>query len=161
MPHMQPKSYVLQAEPVVVRVTPYGFLRYAKEFLQAAQAIPRQDGFSPVPYYLFCRSLELGLKAFVLAKGDTVEAVKKKLGHDLIKTLTRANALGLAAIVPVSPDELSEVAKANAYYVGKGFEYFQLIPAVTGYPDLASLSVLEGLADRLITAAEPVCLSCS
>jgi hypothetical protein len=131
------------------------------QFLQAAQAIPGQEVFSPVPYYLICRSLELGLKAFILAKGDTLDAVKNNLRHDLIGALSRANALGLATIAPVSLDEQTELTKANAYYKGKGFEYFQVWPATTGYPDLPNLSALENVANRLVTTVRPVCIDCA
>jgi hypothetical protein len=158
---MEHQTFVLHAEPGVVRVSPYGFIHSAEAFLQAAQAIPRQDGFSPLVYYLICRSLELALKAFALAKGDTVASVKENLGHDLIKALERANALCLAATSPILPVERSELVKANAYYAGKGFEYFQVLKAVTGYPDLPSLIVLESVAARLITAAKPVCVGCA
>lgn len=158
---MEPNDYVLESRAAVINVSPYGYIRYAKEFLQAAQTIPRQEGFSPVPYYLLCRTLELGLKAFILAKGGNVEGVKNELWHDLVKALAKAKTLGLHAIVSISPDEECELSKANDYYKGKGFEYFQIGPAVTGYPQLPNLSALENVASRLVAAASPVCIECT
>ena len=51
---MKPEPIVITPEPVVVRLGPLGFLRYAGEFLNAAHSVPRLPTFSPVPYYLYC-----------------------------------------------------------------------------------------------------------
>ena len=154
-------NHELFAEPAVIRVTPYGFAKYAKDFLDAPRTGPGSTGFSPVPYYLVCRSLELGLKAFILAKGAGLDELRKKLGHDLTKTLARADAVGLAEIVTMSSDDRSELARANEYYKGKGFEYFEVYRAGGGYPLLPDLLVLEKMAARLVTAVTPVCLECA
>jgi len=60
----------------MLHINPLGFHRYASEFLRAAQDFRMNDGFSPVPYYLVCRSIELALKAFLLAKGIPEGEVK-------------------------------------------------------------------------------------
>jgi hypothetical protein len=154
-------NYVLKAEPARIHLTPFGFLRYARHFLTAAQALPADPKFSPVPYYLLCHSIELALKAFVMASGKPLDFVKNQLGHDLQKALKAANDLGLAAVAAVPPDEEAEIDKAHEYYnvKAKGFEYFNIEPAVTGYPDLPSLPVLEMVAERLVRKLEPVCLA--
>ena len=161
---MQPKHYSLDAKPGVVKVSRTGSSTTRRSFSKPLfQTVPRQDRFSPVPYYLICRSLELGLKAFVLAKGDSVACVRSKLKHDLLKGLARAKDLGLVKIISISSDEESELGKANTYYdvPRKGFEYFEVGPAVTGYPGLPNLSTLENLAGRLVTAVSPVCIECA
>jgi hypothetical protein len=63
-------NVVIKVPPMVLHISPLGFHRYASEFLRAAQGFKINDGFSPVPYYLICRSTELSLKAFLLAKGE-------------------------------------------------------------------------------------------
>jgi hypothetical protein len=84
-------NYVLKAEPGLLHISPLGFHRYASEFLRAAQGFKINDGFSPVPYYLICRSMELALKAFLLAKGLPKKKLKERnLGHDLEKVLNKA-----------------------------------------------------------------------
>jgi hypothetical protein len=162
---MHPEAVVVTVPVLEVSISPLGFHRYASEFLRTARAFPdnsgfHKSGFTPVPYYLVCRALELVLKAFALAKGDTVDAVKNKVGHDLTKALKRAKELGLDSLVSLSTEEELELTKANDYYCKKGFEYFQLLPALKGYADLPSLRVLEELATRLVTGTERECLTC-
>lgn len=157
---MAPKAYVLNARPIVLKISPFGLLLYAKEFLGAARALSHRDGFSPVPYYLLCHSIETGMKAFILAKGGSHRNNKRKLGHDLATVLASADGLGFAAIVPISPDERRELSEANAYYDNKGFEYFELGLMVTGSRPLPPLASLDRLADRIVVAVEPVAWDC-
>jgi len=91
--------------------------------------------FSPVPYYCFSRSIELSLKAFLLAKNESLDSLKRPIGHDLEKALEKAVSLGLPDIVVISSHHKAELKKANCYYsekAGKGFEYFQVGKAVRG-----------------------------
>ncbi len=69
-------SVAIQLEPVTVRLAPSGYHHYAAEFLDAARHVPRRPGIAPVPYYLYCHSVELALKALLLAKGASVRDVK-------------------------------------------------------------------------------------
>lgn len=152
-------NYVLKAEPGVLHISPLGFHRYASEFLRAAQGFKINDGFSPVPYYLICRSMELALKAFLLAKGLPKKKLKERnLGHDLEKVLNKAISMGLNKVVSISPQHKMELRKANNYYASKGFEYFEVIRAVTGYQNLPDLTALSDFALLLLTKLEPPCL---
>ena len=81
------KGHVIQVNPVHIFITPLGFHTYATDFLTAARDLKPSGHFPPVPYYLCCRAIELSLKSFLLGKGVTKKMLKKKLGHDLVKTL--------------------------------------------------------------------------
>jgi len=152
-------NYVLKAEPGVLHISPLGFHRYASEFFRAAQDFKINDGFSPVPYYLICRSVELALKAFLLAQGVPKRTLKERtLGHDLEKVLKKAVSLGLDQVVSITPQHKEELGKANNYYASKGFEYFEVTRAATGYPNLPDLRVLSDFASLLITKLKPLCL---
>ena len=97
-------NYVIKAEPGMLHINPLGFHRYASEFLRAAQDFRMNDGFSPVPYYLVCRSIELALKAFLLAKGIPEGELKgKSLGHNLEEVLKKAMSLGFNKIFLITP----------------------------------------------------------
>ncbi len=148
---------------VTAHISPIGFHRYASEFATwARQAHAGMgDKFSPVPYYLYCRSLEMVVKAFLLAKGVTQKELMKKgvLGHDLCKILLRAKELDLEQVVPFKPRWEAEVEKANGYYVDKGFEYFKVVTAVRGYPNLPELDILNELVSTLLIRLEHVCLN--
>ena len=76
---------VMPGPAATFRMDPVGFAIYADQFLKAAQSIPEVDTkFTPVPYYLYCRALELILKAFLQLQGHKLsELRKKKYGHNL------------------------------------------------------------------------------
>jgi len=153
-------NYVIKTKPVLLYISPLGFHRYESEFFRAAQDFKSNDRFSPVPYYLICRSVELALKAFLLAKGVPEEKLRRKtLGHDLEKVLEKAVSLGLDPIVSITPQHKEELVKANKYYASKGFEYFQVTrEALIGYPNLPDCRVLSDFASLLITKLKLVCL---
>ena len=152
-------NVVIKAEPIVLNISPLGFHRYSNEFLKAAQDFKGEDRFSPVPYYLYCRSIELCLKSFLLAKGVSKVTLKKKLGHNLEKNINKAESLGLSDVVVIATQHRKELKKANEYYVSKGFEYFEVLKAVTGYRNLPDLSLLSDLASLLVSKLESVCMS--
>jgi hypothetical protein len=145
-----------------VNISPIGFHHYASEF--AASARQAQAGlggaFSPVPYYLYCRSLELVLKAFLLAKGVPKDDLKlRSLNHDLSRILLRARGLGLDTTISFAAHWEDEIRKANNYYASKGFEYFDVIAAARGYPQLPALDALNEIVTALLERLEPICLA--
>jgi hypothetical protein len=104
--------------------------------------------------------LELVLKGFLLVYGIPMEDLKKRgLGHDLERILRKANAPGLARVVSFSALWEDEIRKANGYYGNKGFEYFHVVAAVRGYPDLPVLDVLNEIAIALLKGLEEICLA--
>ena len=159
---MNPRNTVITPATAIVNISPIGFHHYASEF--AAFARQAQAGlggtFSPVPYYLYCRSLELVLKAFLLAKGVAKNDLKgRNLHHDLQKNLLKARALGLEQTDPFAAHWEDEIRKANVYYARKGFEYFDVIAAARGYPQLPALDALNEIVTALLERLEPICLA--
>ena len=153
-----PRNIVIKAEPAVVNITPYGFWHYGKEFLAVVQDTSPPPPYSPVPYYLTGRSIELALKAFLLMKGFSKKDVKNNFGHDLEKLLERAESEGLGGVVTLTPEHKTAIIVANDYYCSKGFEYFEVLKGVKGYPGLPDLKVLHGAASVLVDALEKPCL---
>ena len=159
---MSPQDIVISVGAATANISPIGFHGYASEFATyARQAREGSAGrFSPVSYYLYCHSLELVLKAFLLAKGVQKENLKKRsLGHDLCKILTKAKALGLEQEVPLAAGWEVEIQKANSYYADKRFEYFHVIAAFVGYPDLPAFNVLNEIVTTLLEKLEQTCLA--
>jgi hypothetical protein len=158
---MKPKTYTIKAKPVFINISPFGFFHYGKEFLDVTKGVEQSTGYSPVPYFLYCRSIELFLKAFLLVKGVTKKDLKsmKNYGHDLEKILKKAQELGLSQFVEITPEQEKEISKANEYYASKGFEYFEVIKAVKAYPELPDLSLLEKVAFELVNNLKIVCLN--
>ena len=160
---MKPKNLGIKADSIPIHLSPYGLFYYGKEFFNAAKGVVQSTKYSPVPYYLYCHSIELVLKAFLLVK----KVPKKDLpnrnlyGHDLETILKRAKELDLSEFVKITPEQEKEISKANEYYniPHKGFEYFEVVEAVTGYPGLPDLSLLEKVSSELATNLETVCLN--
>jgi hypothetical protein len=156
---MKPTDQHIHLPTITTRLGPAGMHRYARLFLEAAQASPRPGGqFSPVPYYLYGHALEVALKAFIMARGATLLALQR-LSHDLERVLNRALQDGLNSLVQVTDEEKAELAKENAYYSGKGFEYFGIEAAMRGYRGLPDLSALDALTQRLMAGIERECLA--
>lgn len=149
----KPKSIVINVPTAIVKISPLGFHHYGSEFFEAGESFNKtKKGFSPVPYYLYLRSVELLLKAFLLSNDIPIEDLKdrKKFGHHLVKVLKKAKSLKIDDVVEISLEEEKEVSKANAYYASKGFEYFEIKNAVKGYPNLPDLEILKKLASKLV-----------
>lgn len=154
-------NYTLNAEPIHINVSPTGFLFYATDFLNAHESYKSDNPFSPVSYYLVCRSLELSMKSFLLAKGMTRQEIKntKKYGHDLKKILRKAKELGINTISPISDTQEEQIVQANNWYARKGFEYFELQNIVDGRETLPNLEVLIKIARCLVKDLKPLCLN--
>jgi hypothetical protein len=153
-------DYVLNCEAGKINISPMGFLVYAADFLNAHKSHNSEKPFSPVSYYLVCRSLELSLKAFLLAHGVTRQEIKyqSKLGHNLQKLLQKAIELNINSVSPISIVQKDEILKANDWYVRKGFEYFELHNIADGKEKLPDLRVLVEAADQLVVNLKPFCL---
>lgn len=154
-------DYVLNCETAKINVSPTGFLVYATDFLNAYKSYKSANPFSPASYYLVCRSLELSLKAYLLASGVTRQEIKntRQLGHDIQKLLQKAISLKINSISPISSMQEQEIQKANGWYTRKGFEYFELQNIVDGEETLPDLGALVKVADQLIVDLKPLCLS--
>ncbi|MBZ5536976.1 MAG: hypothetical protein LAO31_13570 [Acidobacteriia bacterium] len=156
----KPSDQTIHPQPIYAYLTPLAFHNYSTQYLTVARAARGESGFSPVPYYLYCRSLELSMKAYLLAKGvEKTELKKRSLGHDLNQILGKGETLGLGTLVKLTDEERREVSKANVYYVHKEFEYANVLKTVQSYPGLPDLGILDVLANRLLTAVHPICLS--
>ncbi|HEU0265289.1 MAG TPA: hypothetical protein VFR01_06135, partial [Geobacterales bacterium] len=138
---------------VEVNLTPLGFHQYAEHFLHTARVAPVFPGFSPVQYYLYCHSLELVLKAYLLARGVAMSELRSRShGHNLLATLMHANQLGLASMATLTSEEHLAFSQANAYYHQKGFEYFNIdhvVRSMKNQLDLPALPILDALVERL------------
>lgn len=108
-----------------VKMRPLLFHRYADEFRLAG--LDMKSDFTPVQCFLYCKSIELSLKAFLLTKGVTIEVLRSRkqtgIGHDLEKALREAESRGLGDFVEIADESREELRKANNLYVVKGLEY--------------------------------------
>ena len=133
--------YVLHAEPFHLNLSPLGFRQWATHFLACRQGFKSpDDGFSPVPYFLDCRAIELEFKARHLELVNQ-QTVKDKYGHNLERAYQNLHATQQE----LSPGELKTLQAANNIYKAKGFEYFSVshaLSAFSKFPDLVALDAI-------------------
>ena len=156
-----PGQVVQLAATLHVHISPYGFWAWGREFLEARGRLRvSRKGFSPVPYFLTCRAIELELKAYLLAQGKPINYVKNKVGHNLERALRDAESEGIRKVVRITQRRQDEVRTANAYYniPNKGFEYFQPTSLFAGVQKpLPDLKILDHFAAVLVEKLEDVC----
>jgi hypothetical protein len=158
---------VISVGMATVKIGPIGSALYAEEFLLAGNALPEQSQakgntrFSPVPYYLYCRALELSLKAFLLTKDFTIaELASKKYGHDLETLWKAAESEGLPDVLgKCDPALAGDLKDANAYYKGKAFEYFDFRKWAHGYIGLPPLNRFRSETQQVTSKVKAYCLS--
>ena len=146
--------------PRVLRVSPFAFHHYASEYLQGVSSARTRAGvrYSPVPYFLCCRALELVIKAFLLARGVSKDSLKKRaVGHNLDVVLAMARKHGLDVLVALEPQEEEALLKASPQYSTKEFEYFEIARMVRR-GDLPKLDFLESAATKLVKGLRQVCV---
>jgi len=139
-------DYVLHAESGYINFSPVGFKLVARDFRRCADTF-KPLKFSIVPYFLYCRAIELGLKAIHLETRKQQD-VRHEYGHNLI-SLYKALPPERQTLSSADSDLLAQTSRL---YERKAFEYQQPGDAVHGYCDFPELERLARLAT--IFAAE-------
>lgn len=165
----KPSGIVVQIGPATVRMRPVGFALYAEEFFIAGVSIP-QDArgrgdttFTPVPYYLLCRSLELVLKAYLLAENVAdEEKLKKGFGHDLERLWRKAKDHSIGRVLGTSaPHFETDLASANRYYKDKVFEYFDFGRWAQNYEELPPFERFRDEVKGIVQKTKEPCFAVS
>ena len=133
-------SYVITPKTGEFNLSPVLFRAGARDYFKSFLDFGQPGKFSPVPFFLCCRAIELGLKAKHL-ETKTQREIKRLYSHDLIKSYFDLDP----AQQSLSTAELDVLAAANKIYVAKEFEYLNVFDAATAYkrfPDLDSLAAL-------------------
>ena len=139
-------TYVLKAEAGHINLSPFGFRVWAKHFLACRKTFLAPEGaFSPVPYFLDCRAIELELKAKHL-ESVTQRVLKDKYGHNLERAYQNLPHKEKV----LSPGELKTLQAANNIYKDKGFEYFSVVHAVSAFKDFPDLEKLDAITLKLV-----------
>jgi hypothetical protein len=128
-----------------VNLSPMAFHRWATHYYKCREDFECPHPFSPVPYFLLCRAIELQLKSLHLEEKRQPE-VKTAFGHHLVKAYL---SLPREAQI-LSDDEVSVLEQASKIYASKGFEYFNPEDALTGFSRFPDLSALDTVAKKLL-----------
>jgi hypothetical protein len=138
-------NIIIEPGTLHVNISPEAFHRWATHYLKCRKDFQSPHKFSPVPYFLLCRAIELEIKARLL-KNLTQKEVKYDYWHDLVKAYN--------ALEPIeknlTKDEEHTLRVASGIYKDKGFEYFNPRDALTGYHRFPELALLDSIASKLI-----------
>src|SRR4029453_16439360 len=133
-------DYTMPVETGHINFSRVGFKLAARDFRRCADTF-KPLKFSIVPYFLYCRAIELGLKAIHLETRKQQD-VKDEHGHNLIRSYK--------ALPPerqtLSPADSDLLAQTSTLYERKAFEYVQPGDAAHGYSDFPELERLARLA---------------
>jgi hypothetical protein len=139
-------NYTITPEPGFLNFSAFAFRRWAQHYYKCRHDFANPDKFSPVPYFLLCRAIELELKARHLEKKRQPE-VRRTFRHRI-----KSAYLALPKRQQVlTPEELVVLKQANAIYTTKGFEYVLPCDAATAYKRFPDLDCLDRLTRKLLS----------
>lgn len=110
-------------------VSPWILFTFARDFAASGTGVLNQhlsNGSKPpgiVVYFLYGRGIELYLKAFLVARGNTAGDVRESYGHNLSQLLKEARRRKLGRFVPLNDSEVRAVQILSASYSDKQYEY--------------------------------------
>lgn len=107
--------------------TPFGLLRFAEEYRLAATLVVKgadpPEHSSPA-FMLIGHSIELSLKAFLLARGIPIDTLSKRpYGHDLDRLLADSLRLRIDRLVPLYDFHREAIALTSPVYRKHEFRY--------------------------------------
>ena len=124
----------------------YCFLRHAERFLKAAKQLsPKSEEELPVANYLLGHSIQLSLKAFLLAKKGCTITDLRKYGHNLETLLKEAARRKLGREIKLTLTEKEAIILLNKHYEKKEMD----CPEHEKY-SLPKYEKIFKIADRLI-----------
>ena len=143
---------IQEAGGISANLAPDAFHMYAQHYYKCRQDFEPPHRFSPVPYFLLCRAIELEIKSWHLIQKRQYE-VKDSFGHDLLKAYEALD--GNQKVL--SDVELSLLRDASDIYnSNKGFEYFNPEDALNGFSRFPDLDQLDSVTRKLIYEGDAV-----
>jgi len=138
-------------------ISPIGFWARAQDLLDASVLLQREAGrFSFIAAHLSCSSIEVALKAYLLARGCSADHVRK-LGHDLQACVIESFVHGIDNVVALTKAERDLLLRVNDYYADRRFMYFDIDSAIVRPKD-PELELLPNVARKLLDGVERICL---
>lgn len=105
----------------------FGLWRYGNDYFNAAFTLHKhhaESAFTPF-YATVGQSIELSLKAFLVASGVEVQDVRKKFGHRLIDLLKESKGKGLEKVVKLEDSHWGMIDLMSKEYSGKRYHYIE------------------------------------
>mgnify|MGYP000035302141 FL=1 len=134
----------INAEKTEVNLSATMLQLYASQYIKCANEFIH-DGFSPVYYSLYCKAIELGLKAIHL-ETKTIEQIPSDYGHDIKNSYDGLEESSKT----LGPHEYAELTKASEIYNAKGFEYCRVKDSVQTFTNFPDFRVLRKIAEQFV-----------
>lgn len=132
-----PRSSASQMDDNIDPVRAYGMIGLSKEYLAAARVVrDSRKGISRVSYYLYGHSLELSLKA-VLVAAKTSERTLRGIGHNLYDAVSAAENSSEAMRARITGTHRAALDLFAPYYDSKVDGYHA--PGQASWPMMADL----------------------
>ena len=136
-------NIVLKPESLTIIITGVYFRKYAVRYQEAAvQALSScvtKEPFDPIPYQLFCQSLELHLKSYIWIKEKYGrDKFRKKYGHDIVKLWRHSKDRGIQKYIKLTPLRERVINLVGPYYKARKFCYLDIDMVYDGYKDIKS-----------------------
>lgn len=129
----------------------HDFYKLGSEFLKAAHLVFEKSPELDFPgYALIGQAIELYLKAYLRAKGQSVNDLKS-VGHNLKSAFDRAENLGLLKHFSIEANEREALEKLSQVYQSKDFHYKN-----QGNWELPFPNWTASFANRLSQCVEPL-----
>jgi hypothetical protein len=146
---------VASSNTVLARSTPHGFWRFSADYWLAARTVEaklREEGHLFFPLFqLYGIAIELGLKAFLLKRGLTLDQVRG-LSHNLTKILALARHHKLGRAVKLERREVAAIRVLDINYSSHRLRYI-----VTGSTVLPELIYISRAAQSIVLGLELLC----
>ena len=118
-------------------------MNYANRYFEAATITNSNSGnvkgFDPIPYQLYCQSLELHLKSFIWLKEQVGrDAIKNRYGHDIEKLWNDAKRKGINKYIKITPLRDQVINLVGPYYKDRRFCYLDIDMIYDGFKNLKS-----------------------
>ena len=134
------RNIVVQVPTVTIDMTGMSYMTYAGRYRAAAQGLESTaaaDGFDPVPFQLYCVSIELLLKAFLwYSRSASKHLLKLTYRHDLVKLWHDAKKSGINRYARVTPLRDEIISLVGPYYKDRKFCYLDVVMVFRGYSSL-------------------------
>lgn len=104
--------------------------------------------------FLFYRSIELALKAYLLSHGMTVQELRstKKFGHQIDKLYAETKNRNILSILSLTQEEIEILTSLSRHYSSKSYEY----PEHMWVEEKPPLQVLKRLCRKVVFALEAI-----
>ena len=147
------RRLTLFVKPIELRITPYALARISDDFHKCSTKYKPTNFFPLTNYFLYLRSIELGMKAVILSKSCTKkdkDFIKLKIGHDLVKLVkSYKNKVDKDVL---STKEEGILRQINGFYKSKGLEYFtieMIMSAARAYKNLPEIREVRDISIKI------------